>query len=432
MKTILLLLALVCGIAVGVEQSHAYFIDLSPGSGDMRHSAEGKRLLALGMAALEKGDFAEAAERFQKSAADNPRSPFPYLGLADVARAQNDVPGIGRQLDKALETAPEEPAVHLALARYHFIRAEYPAAEASLLEALELEPEFVKARLELATLYAATIPDPVKSEKLFMEVLAQEPENTGALFGLGNLLGGQGRMSEAERHLREAARLRQRDARPYLALAALHARMKDYEKAAAVYGEALTVDAESNDAQFGRAQARLAMGRKDEALADCRVVLRRQPENPGALFISSMIYLERKQWDEAEKGFREVVRLDPDNGWARNNRAWLIAERGKNLAEARTHAAKAVEIQADNAQFRDTYGTILAKSGDRQGAAMQFELAAQAAPNSSAAWYRLGEAREATGETGDARKAYQQAVKIGGGGDPFARRAGERLAALKQ
>ena len=201
MKTILLLLALVCGIAVGVEQSHAYFIDLSPGSGDMRHSAEGKRLLALGMAALEKGDFAEAAERFQKSAADNPRSPFPYLGLAHVARAQNDVPGIGRQLDKALETAPEEPAVHLALARYHFIRAEYPAAEASLLEALELEPEFVKARLELATLYAATIPDPVKSEKLFMEVLAQEPENTGALFGLGNLLGGQeiGRASCRER-----------------------------------------------------------------------------------------------------------------------------------------------------------------------------------------------------------------------------------------
>ncbi|EPR34553.1 Tetratricopeptide TPR_1 repeat-containing protein [Alkalidesulfovibrio alkalitolerans DSM 16529] len=432
MKTLLLILALVCGIAVGVEQSHAYFIDLSPGSGDMHHSTEGKRLLALGMAALEKGDFREATSRFEQSADDNPRSPFPYLGLADVARAQNDVPGIGRQLAKALETAPDEPVVHLALARYHFIRAEYPATELSLLKALEFDPGFTKAKVELATLYASVIPDPAKAEKLFLEVLAQEPENTGALFGLGNLLGGQGRMSEAERHLREAARLRQRDARPYMALAALHARMKDYEKAAAVYGEALTVDAESNDAQFGRAQARLAMGRKDEALADCRAVLRRQPDNLGALFMASMIHLERKQWDEAEKGFREVVRLDPENGWARNNLAWLIAERKGELAEARMHAAKAVEIQANNAQFRDTYGTVLAKSGDRQGAAMQFELAAQAAPNSSAAWYRLGEAREATGETGDARKAYQQAVKIGGGGDPFAKRAGERLAALKQ
>ena len=102
-----------------------------------------------------------------------------------------------------------------------------------------------------------------------------------------------------------------------------------------------------------------AEGRPERAAIQYEQAAEEIPE--AWLFLGNAYYaLERH--DEAEAAYREAVEALPDNGEARNNLAWILYERGGDLAEAEELARQALALAppGSEAAYRDTLEAIRA------------------------------------------------------------------------
>ncbi len=72
------------------------------------------------------------------------------------------------------------------------------------------------------------------------------------------------------------------------------------------------------------------------------------------------VHFQKKEWDEAERNYRKVIRQEPRNADAANNLAWLYYTKKENLDEAETLARRAIELNpAKEEIYRDTLEKIL-------------------------------------------------------------------------
>ena len=412
--------------------SHAYLFQLPDASGQGgKLPPEYAQAYDKAVSALQGGQLDEAAASFKEAAALAPASPFPLLGLAEVALKRQDMIAVKAQLDKALAAAPQSFQVYLALGRYYFTIKNPGKAETSLREAIRLSPDTLAPKLELATLLAGSKDQSAEAESLFRESLKLNPNHGGACFGLGSLLASQGETDEALQMFGHAMRLSPDDSRPCLAIAAVHANNRNLDEALSYYDQALERDAKSLDALYGKAQVNVAQGKKDEALAQCEKLLSLDPRHTGGLFVSGMLYLDKGDLEKAKSSFTATLEIVPDNPWVLNNLAWTMLATNSDLSRAARLASKAVEIQPENPQFLDTYARILARSGDKAGAIVRLERAVRFAPKSAELWFSLAEVSEAAQERGKALKAYEKVVAVGAPDDAMTRQAIVRMEKLK-
>ena len=118
-------------------------------------------------------------------------------------------------------------------------------------------------------------------------------------------------------------------------------------------------------------------------------------------------------------GVYESLRLKwPNNSSVLNNLAYLLAQNDEKLAEALEFARTAVEQNPDEANYLDTYGYLLYRSGQPAQAAsslaaavLKYEARGKAPVD---VYEHLGLVNEALGERGKALDAYRRALEAGG------------------
>jgi tetratricopeptide (TPR) repeat protein len=124
---------------------------------------------------------------------------------------------------------------------------------------------------------------------------------------------------------------------------------------------------EAADARLGLARALVAERRFDEALAEFKVVLAQQPNNPDVMYATGLLSLQVQDYDTAENLFRRLV----DMNYAESNliRTYLgqIAEEKKDFkAAAEWYAGVTQSPQYMPAQARAAQ--LSARLGDLDGA----------------------------------------------------------------
>jgi tetratricopeptide (TPR) repeat protein len=82
-----------------------------------------------------------------------------------------------------------------------------------------------------------------------------------------------------------------------------------------------------------------------------------------------------KQFAQAEKSFRQSLKLDPGYASALNYLGYMWAERGENLKEARQFIEKALKQFPESAAFLDSMAWVVFKQGDVKGA-LEWQLKA--------------------------------------------------------
>ena len=127
-----------------------------------------------------------------------------------------------------------------------------------------------------------------------------------------------GKSKDAEAAAREALRLDPLDvdARVTLAAALLDRGRRD--EALAMTEEALALAPEHTSAANLRALALVKLGRRDEAAAAVEGVLSRDPDSAVTHANRGWTQLHQNQPRDAMESFREALRLEPDNDWARS------------------------------------------------------------------------------------------------------------------
>lgn len=139
-----------------------------------------------------------------------------------------------------------------------------------------------------------------------------------------------------------------------------------------------------------------------------------QPE-PKDWFVwySRAIAQERSgNWDEAEKGFREALRLSPDQPSVLNYLGYSYVDKGENLDEALDMIRKAAAERPDAGFIIDSLGWALFKLGHYQEAAQKMERAVELEPRDPLLNDHLGDVLWAVGRQREAKFQWRRALSF--------------------
>jgi len=95
------------------------------------------------------------------------------------------------------------------------------------------------------------------------------------------------------------------------------------------------------------------------------------------LFLRGTMYERQKKFEPAEKTFRQVLDLDPNNTSALNYLGYMLADRGTKLDEAQDLLKRAVTLDPNNGAFLDSLGWVYYRQNRLTDAEDQLKRALQ-------------------------------------------------------
>ena len=96
----------------------------------------------------------------------------------------------------------------------------------------------------------------------------------------------------------------------------------DYENAAKLYSDVLTMDSENLNAYLRRGFCYSVLKNYDGAVADFGVVIEKYGRDPYAYISRGSAYNKLEKYETALTDFDKALSIDPDNQEAYNNRGW--------------------------------------------------------------------------------------------------------------
>jgi protein O-mannosyl-transferase len=227
---------------------------------------------------------------------------------------------------------------------------------------------------------------------LFSHAVAVTENNALAHMNLARALAKQGDAAGAERHYREAIRIRPRAA----------------------------------DARTGLGVLLMQQGRVREALGEHEQARRLNPASADAVFNLGAAEARMGRTAEAESHYAEALRLNPSQAAAHYNWGNLLAAQGR-WAEAESHFAEAARLQPENVEALNNLGLSIGLQGRWALAAQVLERAVALDPADARTHVNLGRALRALGRADQARAQWREALRLDPGG-PAAVEAREELA----
>lgn len=139
-----------------------------------------------------------------------------------------------RLLERSIELAADDHQAHFLLGSAHLKRNQTEQAAEAFRRAIELRPDAVAYYTELARALVSGpngVEAAARAATVLVKAIKIDPTNASALFELGKLRMGQGRLAEAEERLRQAIEAEPEFYEAYYVLGRLYARAKKPEQA---------------------------------------------------------------------------------------------------------------------------------------------------------------------------------------------------------
>lgn len=330
------------------------------------------------VAAFKNKQWDLAEKLFKQAAAKQPKSPLPLFGLAEVARARNNVDEALRLFNKAVDVDPNNAYGHLLLGSAYFQKGRLADAERELQKTLQLAPQSVQALMTLADLYFNGLKQPAKAADYFGRAAQLRPDYAPAHLGLG--------MS-------------------YLAL-------RDYGKAEPELERAHSLAPSSPLPLMVQSQLQMNQGNIKGAISRLQEAAKLAPTMEEIPLRLGMYYQQDKQWSEAYAAYETALRLNDRLVIAYNNLAWMAADRKERLDDAERWGAKAMQLFPNEPSLKDTYAWVKRARGDNQAALALLESITSSGNPIAEYFYHLGIVREESGQKAEAAAAYQRALQI--------------------
>ncbi len=145
------------------------------------------------------------------------------------------------------------------------------------------------------------------------------------------------------------------------------------------------------------------------------------------LILLASAWEKMKNFAHSDSLFERVLKLDPENALVLNNFAYSLSERDIRLEESRKMSQLSLLKDPNNAAYLDTYGWILYKLKDYEGAAEYILKAIHTGEASAVVLEHLGDVYEAMGKPDEARIWWEKATAK----DPTRDSPKQKLKALK-
>jgi len=224
-----------------------------------------------------------------------------------------------------------------------------------------------------------------QAERVYGQIVQQEPENTNVLCLLGMVARGQGKLEEA----------------------------------IAYYRRAIALKPDFIEARFNLGNALSASDQREEAIACYQALLELQPSHAGAYSNLGLIYHQQNQAENAKRAYEQAIAIDPHQVESFYNLGNLYKAE-KNFDRAIAYYQQALNLNPNFAQALLNLGNTLQEQEKvtginlkrRQEAIAYYHRALQANPNYTEAYYTLGHALIQQGQIAEAILAYQKGLKL--------------------
>ena len=205
---------------------------------------------------------------------------------------------------------------NLERAQLLYQQSRHDLAEAELRQALADDPNDACAHALLG-LCLAKREQFQEATNETQQAIHLAPDFPFAHYAHAHVLDDRNRFPEALAAINEAIRLNPEDADYFALLADIHFQERRWSSALEAAEQGLQFDAEHVACTNLRAMAMVKLGRKAEAGATIDSALSRNPDNSLTHANQGWTLLERGEPTKAAEHFREALRLNPQNEWAR-------------------------------------------------------------------------------------------------------------------
>jgi len=320
---------------------------------------------------LELGRSKAAVEEAQKAIASQGDDPRLLYALARGQYTSGDYSGAHTTYGKLTTLDSRSPLAHLGQVQVYITEKNWRAASASAAKAAQIAPEYLPARLAV------------------VEVA---------------ILGGQ--YADARSGAQAIQKRWPKDVAGYLA----ESRVLQLQKLDGLAEDALRrgLSASGNPVALTRLYGILKDQKRDgeaEALADGWVA--KHPQDGVALSGLAEYRLVARDYAGAEKWYRKLVQVRPNDALTLNNLAWVLAKAKRPDAES--VAKQALSLAPESGPILDTLGGIYLDAGKAQEALPYLKKAAEKMQDTAAIQVKYARALVAVGRKEDAKVVLEAA-----------------------
>lgn len=344
--------------------------------------------VVLGELSAQNGDLAAAETAFRDAGRMDPSNLQVQTGMANVALRRNDFTLLAQVANNALVSHPDAAAAYLWRGTAEANQGQLQQANADFEEAVKRDPSAI-ALTELGQLRIKQNRVP-EGKALLEQALDKDPNATRALAMLvGYDLGAKnpaGALARVQKQLSRSPN----NATLYTDVAVLQMEMHDYPAALANVNTAMKLDPSNQIALQTFTQLTALTGQTDQAIGGWEKWVASHPNAPQGQVMLGTLEEARGDTEKAATYYRRALQLDPTNGVAANNLAYLSLETGQNADVALTLAQTARRAMPDSPSTADTLAWALYHKGTYASARDLLEDAVKLQPNNTSIQYHLG------------------------------------------
>jgi tetratricopeptide (TPR) repeat protein len=380
-----------------------------------------------------------------------PKNPVSRYNLGRAHAARGEVEQARQQFEKAIELMPRYVVARLALAQLQASRGEFDAARKTADAILEIDAGNVNARLiqSAALLGQKKFDD---SRVMLDAMLKSNPGSHEVLFQLGVLNLSEHKFKEAEDAFRRTYQLNPANSRGLMGIVETNMAQNKSDEALKILQAEIdkaptrvdllvalgitAVRAGKLDfaiQNYNRALSQVEKGAKQgeiylkigetyrqkgdlngaiQALQKAQETLK---DNIVVLSTQALVLDTAQRKPEAKAKYEAILKIEPNNGVALNNLAFLLAETGGKLDDALIMAQRAKQLLPGFNEISDTVGWIYLKKGQSDNAIDIFKELVSKAPSQSTFRFHLAMAYSQKGDKSKALEQLREALKYNPG-----------------
>lgn len=345
--------------------------------------------LWFGRAARAKGDLTTAQQSFRDATRINPSSMEAQDALADIAIQNRDFATLSEIADRSIANNPPSPNPYVWRGMAELNQKLYDKAQADFEQALKLDPKTWTASLELGQLRFQEKKFP-EGQALLEQTLANNPNSTRALGLIVSALLYQKQPAKALARVQEQIAKSPQNSEMYDMLANLQLQTGDSASALASAEKAMQLNGSDPGAAMAYTRAQISLGNAPKAVEKWQQWTTDHPTDAQAFTLLGTLEESQGDRDKATAAYKKALAIQPEQPVAANNLAYIMIDTGQNADVALSLAQIARRAMPDSPNTADTLAWAYYHKGNYSSARDLLEDAAKASPTTASIHYHLG------------------------------------------
>jgi Flp pilus assembly protein TadD len=365
-------------------------------------------LLDEAQAALDKNDYEAAIPPLQKFIAEKPDVAFAHFQLAYAYTALKRPDDARQEYERSIALDPKMPEAQLNLGVL-LLERQPAAAVAPLQRAVELLPSESRPRYLLG-LAQERSGDFSGAAESFAGATRLDPKDLDSLTRLGQVLLRLGKSADAEGKFRAALELQPNSPE---ALQGLAQSLDQQKKPQAVdaYRNYLAAEPDDKAARLRLVHLLVEQQKYDEAVAENAKDNAGQPATVDDLKLRADIEINQKKLDEAITTLRRAIALAPNDAQLHGGLGRIYLEK-RQFADAEKELKAALELDRNNLAYWKDLSSTYYLAGNYQAALAALDVIGKAEAGGAGTWFIRALCYDKLNQVQPALDAYRKFLEL--------------------